>query len=141
MMTKGPIATKRWGHKSLLAHALETRTAIDWFVLLRQKRHLRGLSALGTGDGVHLTNTTNAATSSTSCDATIGATTWLIQQALLLIEFLLACGEDEVLAAIAAAEGLVLEVQNNDLLWDGNWCDADARFARTDVFACDLCLV
>lgn len=140
-MTKGPIATKRWDHDSLLAHALETRTAIDWLVLLRQEGHLRGLSALGAGDGVHLTNATNAATSSTSCDATIGAATWLVQQALLLIELLLACGEDEVLAAIAAAEGLVLEVQNNDLLWDGNWCDSDALFARTAMCACNLCLV
>ena len=102
------------------ANFVVARAAIDGPVVLRQERHLRLRTALGTDNRMHLTGRalrTSARSGFGAVTRTAARTTaGLIHQSFLLVELLLTCGEGEVIPAIAAFKGLVNETQTRDLL-------------------------
>jgi hypothetical protein len=99
-------------------HLIITRATIHRAIILWQKWYLSLSTALGANNLVHLAGlalTSHSANQparlGTAGSAAIRATLWLVQETFLLIELLLTSGEHKVLAAYAAPEGFVFEVQ------------------------------
>ena len=95
-------------------------TAIDRPIIFRQERNLRLDSTLSANHRMHLAGSALRATAPapfcTALGAASGATARLIHQTFLLVKFLFACGESEVISTVAASKGLVNETQNQGLL-------------------------
>ena len=95
-------------------------TTIDRAIVFRQERDLRLNTTLGANHRMHLAGSafrasTRASFCTALCAAT-GTTARLIHQTFLLVKFLFACGESEVISTVATSEGLVNETQTRDLL-------------------------
>ena len=98
------------------AHFVEARAAIDRAIILGQEWNLSLYAALSADDGMHLAGCAFGAAacvarSVAACIAARFAATGLVHQTFLLVELLFACGENEIITAVAAFEGFVSEVQ------------------------------
>jgi len=102
--------------------------AVDGLVQPRLERDLGLFAALGADGGVHLPIPVSAEPASlppgrlAGC-AAFRAASGLVGEALLREELLLARGEDELAATIAAGEGLVLHRSSPRLLTHVTWND------------------
>jgi hypothetical protein len=92
------------------ADLVVTRATIDGAIILRQERHLRLSSALGTNNCMHLslsraltTGRTTATCRSAARSTTTGAAARLIHQTFLLVELLFSCGKHEIISAFTAS--------------------------------------
>jgi hypothetical protein len=86
------------------ADALETIAAINRLIIPWQEWNLILFSTFGAGNRVHLTGPAISPVGRHRLLATlttIQASPWFVEQPLLLVELLLACGEDEVLPALS----------------------------------------
>ena len=90
----------------------EAVAAVDRSIVFRKERNLRLLAAIGADHLVHLTSFA-ALMIATTLVATVAAARRLVLEALLRIEFLLACAENKFLAAVFANECFVLKSHNS----------------------------
>ena len=96
---------------SLCAVLAEAVTAVDRTVVLRLERHFRLLAAVSADDFVHLALLATLA-AATALLAAVTAANRLVLKAFFRIKLLLACAEDELLAAVLAYQRLVFESHN-----------------------------
>ena len=96
-------------------YLIVARATINGAIILGQERNLGLCTAISTNYRVHLawsTLTMTCASWGCTTSGTARSTTArLIHQTFLLVEFLFAGGEDEIISAFTALEGFVNEVQ------------------------------
>lgn len=79
--------------------------AVYWSAISRLERHLGLGAAFSTDSSVHFTISASALTA--LAGTAVIAATGLIGEALLCVEFLFSCGENEFASAVTAGQGLV----------------------------------
>jgi hypothetical protein len=98
------------------ANSIIAGTAINGPIVFRQEWNLCLRSTFGAYNCMHLTGRTIRSSACATFRATAataaGTTARLINQALLLVKLLFACGKCEIISTVAAFEGLVYETQN-----------------------------
>jgi len=89
--------------------------AIDRAIILGQERYLRLRTALSTNNCVHFSwgalRTVSTARRIAAGSTAGRAATRLIHQTFLLVELLFSCGEHEIISALTASQGFVIEAQ------------------------------